>query len=329
MSCRDDLPIRQLAINFVQAICSLNPLIRGDEIVLAMYHHQPEKVKNILAGIIRENVSPDAWSWLENVISETPGRQKIAAFVSMPRKTGHHLVHFTKEQEKELNSTRPNFSIHNWTIDRLCRVWLLLHFDPANKETYIDTIENLFLAAEMNELVALYSSLPLLHYPESWKNRCAEGIRSNIGSVLEAIICNNPYPSEQLSEAAWNQLVMKAFFTEKPIHQIIGLDQRANPELASMLSDYASERRAAGRPVNPQLWRCVGPFIDEKKFPGIQRTFQSADPLEQEAAGLACYNSNYAPAKELLDQHADLKLKIASGQVSWDKLASKLTLQPS
>ena len=294
-----------------------------------MDHHQPEKVQNILAAIIRENVSPDAWNWLEKIVAEKSAKQITTAFVSMPRKTGRQVVHFTEQQERELKSAPTNFSIHNWTIDRLCRVWLLLHLDPTNKESYIDTIENLFLAAEMNELVALYSSLPLLHYPEDWKNRCAEGIRSNIGSVLEAIICNNPYPSKQLSEGAWNQLVMKAFFTEKPIHQIIGLDQRANPELASMLSDYASERRAAGRAVNPQLWRCVGPFIDEKKFPGMQRTFQSNEPLEQEAAALACHNSNYTPAKELLDQHADLKLKITSGQLNWDKLADKLTLQPS
>lgn len=294
-----------------------------------MDQYQPEKVRNILAAIIRENLSPDVWSWIEKVVSEKSAKQFNIAFVSMPRKTGHQPVHLTGQQEKELNTARPGFSIHNWTIDRLCRAWLLLHFDPSDKDAYIGTIENLFLAAEMNELVALYSSLPLLHYPASWTSRCAEGIRSNIGSVLEAIICNNPYPAEQLSEAAWNQLVMKAFFTEKPIHQIVGLDRQANPELASMLSDYASERRAAGRSVNPQLWRCVGPFIDEKKFPGIQRAFQSTDPLEKGAAALACHDSNYAPAKELLDQHVDLKLKIASGQISWDKLANKLIVQPS
>ena len=63
----------------------------------------------------------------------------------------------------------------------------------------------------MNELVALYSALPLLAYPEAWVHRCTEGIRSNIGPVLEAIMIANPYPSENLSEAAWNQVVLKAF----------------------------------------------------------------------------------------------------------------------
>ncbi len=40
---------------------------------------------------------------------------------------------------------------------------------------------------------------------------------------------------------AWNQLVLKAFFTEKPIQQIIGLDERANEKLASTAYDFAKK----------------------------------------------------------------------------------------
>ena len=224
-----------------------------------------QDIKYIITAIIRDNLSPDAWSWLAEkcVLENQSAHQLNIAFVSMPRKTGRTIIHCTLQQSEALSVARPHFTINNWSIDRLCRVWLLLHIDSTKKEAYFHSIENLFLAAEMNELVALYSSLPVLQYPEIWRSRCAEGIRSNIGIVLEAIICNNPYPSAQLSEAAWNQLVMKAFFTDKPIHQIIGLDQRANRELANMLCDYGNERWAASRTVNPQLWRCVGKFIDD------------------------------------------------------------------
>ena len=283
-------------------------------------------IKYIITAIIRDNLSPVAWSWLAEkcILENQSAHQLNIAFVSMPRKTGKAVIHCTARQTEAILLARPHFTINNWSIDRLCRLWLLLHIDSTKQDDYFRAIENLFLAAEMNELVALYSSLPVLSYPEMWRDRCAEGIRSNIGSVLEAIICNNPYPTEQLSEAAWNQLVMKAFFTDKPIHQIIGLDQRANRELAGMLSDYANERRAASRSVNPQLWRCVGKFIDDKIFPGIQRTFHSIEPIEKEAAALACYNSNYPEAKELLNQNDSLKSVIESGQLSWDTLAKKL-----
>lgn len=290
-----------------------------------------EDVKKIITAIIRENLFPEAWSWLAEkcVLGNQSARQLNIAFVSMPQKTGKALIHYTTKQAEALSVARPHFSIDHWTIDRLGRVWLLLHIDSTKKEDYFRSIENLFLAAEMNELVALYSALPVLQYPELWRSRCAEGIRSNIGIVLEAIICNNPYPSEQLSEAAWNQLVMKAFFTDKPIHTIVGLDKRANKELANMLSDYANERWAASRTVNPQLWRCVGKFINEKTFPGIQRIFQSPDTIEKEAAALACYESDYPTAKELLKQDDSLKSQIESGQLSWDKLAKKAKSETS
>ena len=173
----------------------------------------------------------------------------------------------------------------------------------------------------MNEQVALYSALPVLHFPEAWRHRCTEGIRSNIGTVLEAIMCHNVYPSQYLEEAAWNQLVLKAFFTEKPVHQIIGLDARANKELAYILSDYAHERWAAGRSVHPQLWRCVAPFVDDKLFEDIVHLAQSKNETEREAAALVCQQSNYQPCKALLQQ-ANLQ-PIAHQHLSWQNIAER------
>ena len=80
------------------------------------------------------------------------------------------------------------------------------------REAYINRIENLFPQAEMNELVALYSSLPVLAYPEAWKLRCAEGIRSNIGIVLEAIMYHNPYPANNLDEDSMESIGAESFF---------------------------------------------------------------------------------------------------------------------
>ena len=103
-------------------------------------------------------------------------------------KTGKAAVQVTGEERNRLQALYAGFSISNWSVDRLCRVWLLLHADPSDEEKYFHSIDNLFLAAEMNELVALYSALPLLAYPQRWRRRCADGIRSNIGDVLQAIV---------------------------------------------------------------------------------------------------------------------------------------------
>lgn len=284
-----------------------------------------DRLNKLLKSILQKNLAPEAWKWLEQegqsaATKGEPSRFNIA-FVAMPRKTGKGPVNITSQEENELKNLRKDLQIQGWTADRLSRVWLLMQLDTREKEKYTAAIENLFLNAEMGELVALYSSLPLLAYPDSWKKRCAEGIRSNIGQVLEAIICNNPYPSEHLDEAAWNQLVLKAIFTEKPVLAITGLKKRMNRNLAASLSDYAHERWAAHRPVNPLLWMFVSPFINGDNFSDIQRVFRSGDAAEREAAAMACYESPYEPARMLLEGDPELKGKIEKGEISWGRVA--------
>ncbi|HEX8041154.1 MAG TPA: EboA domain-containing protein, partial [Chryseosolibacter sp.] len=216
-----------------------------------------DRLNSFLATVLKDNLKPEGWKWLENEAVSVRSKGDISrfniAFVAMPRKTGKDIVNVSGQKQSEAQALRKGLKIAGWTNDRLARVWLLMQLNPADKEKYFATIENLFLSAEMGELVALYSSLPLLAYPELWRKRCAEGIRNNIGLVLESVICNNPYPSEQLDEAAWNQMVLKAIFTEKPMLEIAGLQERMNASLARALTDYAHERWAAQRPVNPLL----------------------------------------------------------------------------
>ena len=285
-------------------------------------------IESLFAEIIKQNASEDAWSWIKEksllLNNGTNATQLNFAFTAVPRKMGKKIIEIMADQEKKIDALLPGFSIHAWTIDRLSRIWLLMNLNAADKDHYVKLIENLFKAAEMNELVALYSSLPLLAYPEAWKFRCTEGIRSNIGSVLEAIMYENPYPSKYLDEPAWNQMVLKAFFTEKNVERIVGLDQRANKRLASILIDYAHERWAAHRPVNPQLWRLVGKFIDENNFSDIQKLFKEGNPSEKKAAALALSESDFAPAKNLLNQTANFKNAIQEKTLTWNSLVNEM-----
>ncbi|MCC6287009.1 MAG: EboA domain-containing protein [Chitinophagaceae bacterium] len=288
-----------------------------------MYAYPVERLKAIIAEIIQQQVTPGVWSWLQEQQGLTAAAAFNKTFVLIPRKTGKTAIIISAEHSDAIQQIRPGFSIAGYTIDRLCRVWLLLQLDSTNEENYLQAIENLFSAAEVNELVALYGALPVLAYPQKWTGRCAEGIRSNIGVVLETIICDNPYPSAYLGEAAWNQLVLKAFFTDKDIDRIIGIDERANKSLADTLCDYAHERWAASRAMNPQLWRCVAPFIDAENFSDIQKMANSSNPVEQKAALLACNASHYQPAKTLLNQYPEINKTIQSGKLNWHSLAQE------
>jgi hypothetical protein len=274
-------------------------------------------LQSILKVIIRANTTNDVIGWLDE---ERPLNN---AFAITPRKTGKGTITVTGEQAHQLSSIAPGFTVNGWTIDRLVRVYLLVSADKGDKEAYFRAIENLFLAAEMGELVALYSALPVLPYPEMWVKRCSEGIRSNIGDVLAAIMYNNPYPAKYLDTAAWNQLILKAFFTDKDINKIIGVDERTNKDLAYIISDYAHERWAAGRELNPLMWRMVGPFIDDKLFEDIRRLFDDGKLTDRKAGALAISVSNYQSAKALLNKYPELETAIANKNLSWDTLTGQ------
>ncbi|TBO43509.1 EboA domain-containing protein [Pedobacter kyonggii] len=275
-------------------------------------------IQKALSAIVKSNVDADGQNWLESITQSAGQINKISqAFVMVPRKTGKSLIQVNDNQKVLIEEAGISY-ISNWTIDRLCRVWLLSTLNSIDQEKLYTTVDRLFLSAEMNEAVALYSALPFLAHPEIWIKRCAEGIRSNIGSVLEAIMENNPYPSENLDEAAWNQLVLKAFFTEKNIKLIIGLDKRANLDLALTLIDYAKERWAAKRTVNPQLWRLVGKFINAEIFEALKIGLQHYDQIEQRAIALAVAQSDYQPAKDYINTFPELKLARSEGDLNWD-----------
>lgn len=285
------------------------------------------KIKELLNIIIERNVSLETHAWLLYKAVQSSGKnsnyQLNLNFTSIPRKTGKKEIVLEDTDTKKLNGLLPGFSIQHWTIDRLCRVWLLVQLEPSDKGNYIGRIENLFPQAEMNEQVALYSALPLLAYPQIWKMQCAIGIRSNMGNVLEAIMYHNPYPSAYLDELAWNQLIMKAFFTGKNVNKIIGIDKRANQNLANMLFDYVEERWSAYRTEDSQIWRLTGKFLDETHFYMMERLFNEGDESERQAAALACADSSFEKAKLLLDQHPEFKNAIDQNTLSWEVMANK------
>lgn len=283
-----------------------------------MFTYDIEKFKPLLTDLIERHVSPDAKDWLLAQGAHAASAAAFnAAFAALPRKAGKAPVNAGSENEAGLSAIRKDFSIAGWSVDRLARVWLLLTLDTTDKERYQRSIENLFLAAEMNELVALYSALPLLAYAPIWVQRCTEGNRSNLGVVLEAIMYHNPYPAENLPEPAWNQMVLKALFTEKKLELITGLDQRANASLAHTLIDYARERWSARRSTDPMLWRLVSHFMDDAILKDIREGLPGLGELEREAVALAIAESSFQPAKELLKVGP---LKMAAGKkTSWDE----------
>ncbi len=128
----------------------------------------------------------------------------------------------------------------------------------------------------------------------------AEGLRTNMKAVFEAVAHNSPYPAEQFSENRWNQMVVKALFIGSTLYPIEGLERRWNPDLTRMLCDYAHERWAAGRTVSYELWRGVGPHADDAAIDDLARVLGSVAPNERHAAALALGKARIATPRAFL-----------------------------
>lgn len=172
-----------------------------------------------------------------------------------------------------------------WPLDRLVRIYFLLQLSPERINVLFDT-------AEINESVALYTSLPFLPNPEVWFYRATEAVRSNIGNIFEALAFENPYPSTYFTDLAWNQLVLKCIFNEKEIHKIEGLFERSNIDLALSISNLAHERWAAGRHIPALAWKLTIGFFNEQILQDIQRLAVSEREEDKIAAYLLSQHSN-------------------------------------
>jgi hypothetical protein len=137
-----------------------------------------------------------------------------------------------------------------WGLDGLARAALLVQaLGTWPSERHAVLVREIYLKGDEREQAAVLRALSLLPDPRRFLEIGTDGCRTNVRDVFEAIACENPYPAAHFPEPAFNQLVLKAYFVGVPVSRILGLDRRKTPELRRMAADYASERRAAGRPV--------------------------------------------------------------------------------
>jgi hypothetical protein len=141
-----------------------------------------------------------------------------------------------------------------WPLSALCRAALLVTlFARLDRDSRLRVAREVSKTGDNEERAALLKSLALLPEPERFVELAIDACRTHVQSVFEAIACENPYPARHFPEHNFNQLVLKSFFTGVAVGRIQGLAARRSPELVRMAQAYASERRAAGRPVPADL----------------------------------------------------------------------------
>ena len=259
-------------------------------------------------------------TWLReaaaSVAAAGTDRELFRCVSLVSRKLGKAKLSLDAADMALAEEARPGWDPEPWTIDQAARIRLLLAA-ATDVDAFVRRLDQLCATADVDELVAFYRGLPLYPEPTRHRLRAAEGLRTNMLVVFEAVAHRNPYPAEQLPEEAWNQMVLKALFVGSTLDPIVGLDTRANASLARMLGDYAHERWAAGRPVSPELWRCVGPFASGPLLADLARVLESGAPPERAAAVLALRSAPDRDARTLLERHAGLRDIVAARGVDW------------
>jgi hypothetical protein len=145
--------------------------------------------------------------------------------------------------------------VHAVTVDDAARALLL---DAAERAHGAGAarIDALYAQGDTSERRAVLRALPLLDRDSGLGDGglplVMDAIRTNDGRLLAAAL--GPYAARHLDAQVWDQAILKCVFVGVPLAGVDGIDERAGPELARMLGDYAHERVAAGRDVPADVW---------------------------------------------------------------------------
>ncbi|MDH5558524.1 MAG: EboA domain-containing protein [Alphaproteobacteria bacterium] len=286
---------------------------------------QQNKYLELLHGWLARQLNATALAWLDEQLAKAGESDKdlYLAIGLAPRKLGKDDLVLSAEDLAAAEAARPGWNPAGWSVDQAARIALLL--SAARDEAgFPAKLEQLCNTADVRELIAFYQGLPLYPNQKAYVARAGEGARTNMKAVFEAVAHNNPYPAEQFDEHSWNQLVLKAVFVGASLNEIQNFDRRRNEDLARTLVDYAHERWAASRVITPELWRAVGPFIDESMLGDMKRVATSDLPVERLAGVLALRESGAPGTEALINLSPEIVSEVEAGRVSWETVAGEL-----
>src|SRR5687768_2073555 len=201
--------------------------------------------RELLHRWLERQLPAPASTWLGEQLGKLGGevrdRDLYLALGLVPRRLGKADLDLSQVDLRDAAQARAGWDPRGWSTDQATRVLILLHAGGTG-ERFAARFVQLCRTADVAEAIAFYRGLSLYPDPQRLEPQAAEGTRTNMRAVFEAVAHRNPYPSEQFAENRWNHMVLKALFAGSTLHPIQGLDARANPTLARMLCDYAHER---------------------------------------------------------------------------------------
>ncbi|HLT50962.1 MAG TPA: EboA domain-containing protein [Arenibacter sp.] len=285
-----------------------------------------KKVGEQLSTLLKENLTDGEYQWLfsklDQIISGESVKELYLTYSLIPSKIGAVNALLIEISDGELKEYLLRQEANIW---QLARIFLLVRVLEEKPEFFRPKVANIIQVADTGELETFLKFLVLLPDPENYRSQAVEALRTNIGTVFNAVALHNPYPALYFNDQQWNQMYLKAAFMQQDLMGILSVDQRANKDLVRIISDYAHERWAASREIDPYFWRPVSQFLDGQLIGDMEKLFQSDNVLEKRAAALCCHASPFPGAKVLLNKYPELKREIDKGGLDWESLRSGIS----
>jgi hypothetical protein len=202
-------------------------------------------IKDQLLPALRDSLDESGRQWLEQAVRRAAhGSQDdlLMAYTAASRRIGNSPL-------PAAAGAQGGHAFDRWTLEDAARALLLLTRAEGSPTSFKDDAVACYEMGDAREQQSWLRAVGLLPAPEQFLPVAVDACRSSISPIFEAVACENPYPSRCFPERNFNQMVLKALFSGVALSRVVGLEKRLNPELTRMASDYAAERRAAGRSV--------------------------------------------------------------------------------
>lgn len=247
----------------------------------------------MLQEIIYKKLKQEEVDWLHKntqlILDDETGNKFVLTYSLIFRFISNDEISWEAEELAYLEEIYPYFDKNLWNKHSLCRVLIMTQLSLSNNKAIL---QKLLESATFKEQVDLYKSLFFLDNAKDLVYLIEDGIRTNATDVLEAIALNNPFGAKFLTDDAWNQLVLKAIFTERPLYKIYGLNDRKNEKLALILNDFIHERWSANRTISPEVWQLIEGFPHPTILATAKEAASKANNLELKAINRITNNTS-------------------------------------
>jgi hypothetical protein len=223
-------------------------------------------VSDVLLASLRAQIRPEAAAWLDaarRVAAVGPLTQLLRAYTEASRHLGRAPLVLAPGDRVAVPELARVPASH-LTREDAGRLLLLLSRYSALQESGPNCAAaaiDCYQQGDTGEQQSWLRTVALLPDPACFLPVVIDACRTSIVPLFEAVACENPYPAQYFPALNFNQVVLKALFNGIALNRIVDLPSRLSPELSRMASDYADERRAAGRSIPTDITLAMLPGL--------------------------------------------------------------------